>query len=338
MSWEDHFQSLAATHDGLVAKFHLAPVGLDSRHWWRAIRTGRWLPVGDRVLASASAPGTDAQRVMAGLLDASPGAVLHDPTALAWLGVSGFDLAEIHVARARGMSGAESRLVHVHRLRSLRPHDVVVVRGVATETALRAIWAQAARYAGPARHELGVKHIGHLLDRAHRLGLVTWAGLHESVEDLHERGRAGTAIMRELARERPPGSSPTESRLEQRLEEVLADAGVASLARQRVVGGHEPIGRCDFVDHHLPLVVEVNSLTFHTTPTDRTADERRYQALTEAGFAVCVIWEPDLWSRPAAVVQTVAESRHRAAAAQTVVVHSPGCPWPPPLLGTPRCS
>ena len=333
MHWEARFQSVSATHEGLVARFHLPEIGLDSRHWWRAIRTGRWLPAGDRVIRAAAAPPTETQRVLAAILDASPGAVLHAGSALAWLGMTGFGLATVLVARPRGLSSATTPLARVHRVRDLRPHDVIVVNGVATETALRAIWAEAARYAGPARHEIGIKRIGTLLDQAHRLRLVSWGGLHESVDDLRQRGRSGTVIMRELAGHRPPGSSPTESGLETRFEDVLQQAGADPLRRQRPVGGREPIGRCDFTDEDLPLVVEVNSLRFHTTPTDRAADERRYQALMDAGFSVCVIWEDDLWSAQGGVARAVIEARRHARAGRRVVVHSPGCPWPRPRIG-----
>jgi len=213
---------------------------------------------------------------------------------------------------------------------------VVLVRGIVTETALRAIWTEAAQYAPDHRYEVGLARIGRLLDQAHRLGLVTWAGLHEMVDDIHERGRAGSVIMRELARQRPPGSSPTESRLEDRFEEILDLDGQRRFRRQTVLGGHEPIGRCDFADDELPLATEVNSLTFHTTPTDQAADERRYQALMDAGFTVCVIWEDDLWSRRSTVVATVVEARRYATAGDRVVIHSPGCPWPEPRVGAPR--
>lgn len=338
MHWEARFGQCAERHEGLVAKFHLPEMGLDSTHWWRAIRSGRWNPVGDRVIASASSPCTDARRVLAAVLDASPGAVLHEGSALAWPRMRSYTLRELEVARARGLSGATTPLARVHRLRDLRANDVVVVRGVATETALRAIWAVAGRYASDRWYEVGLQRIGNLLDEAHRRRLVTWAALHDSVEELHERGRAGTTIMRELARSRRPGTSPTESNLETRLEKVLADEGQEPFLRQAVVGGHEPIGRCDFADRTLPLVLEVNSLTFHTTPTDRARDERRYQALIDAGFTVCIVWEDDLWSRPGAVVHTVADARRRAHSGERVVLHTPGCPWPPPLLGTPPCS
>jgi very-short-patch-repair endonuclease len=325
----------AERSEGLVARFHLAGIGCDREHWRRAKANGRWEGISPRVSKQRGSPASESQRVLAAVLDASPGAALHHPSALAWLGLWGFSLRHLEVARVRDMSGATPTLATLHQLRSLRPHDIVVVRGVVTETALRAIWCEAARYASPSRVDIGYERVGRLLDAAHRAGLVTWAGLHEMVDDLRQRGRSGTVLMRALADARPPGSSPTESNLERRLEELLDRAGVRSLRRQVPIGGHEPIGRGDHVDDELPLVVETNSLTFHTTPTDRAADEQRYQRLMDAGFTVGVMWEPDLWGNGRAVVSTLAVARRYASSRQTVVIHSPGCPWPAPHVGAP---
>ena len=333
MHWEARFQLVAGSHHGLIAKFHLPEIGCTSEHWWRAIRSGRWHREGRRVLRSGGAPPTLEQRLLAAILDASPGAVLHGPSALAYQGLRGYNLADLHVARARDISGAPAELARLHELRALRAHHVTVLHGIVTETALRAIWSEAAWYAPRRRYEIGLDRIGHLLDQAHRLGLVTWAGLHEMVDDIHERGRAGTVLMRALAAERMPGSSPTESRLESQFEKVLQRHDQRLFRRQEVLGGHELVGRCDFADDECPLAAEVNSLTFHTTPTDRAADERRYQALMDAGFSLCVIWEDDLWSAQSGVVRTVIEARRHARAGRRVVVHSPGCPWPRPRIG-----
>jgi hypothetical protein len=338
MHWEQRFEEMAALHEGLIAKFHLPDIDCDSRHWWRARRSGRWLPVGDRVIRSAAAPMTDGQRALAAVLDASPGGVLHGPSALAWVGIRGYDLRQLHVARARNLSSAGTTLARLHELRALRAHDVWVVRGVATETALRAIWCEAARYAPKRLYEIGLERIGKLLDQAHRMDLVTWAALHEMVDDIHERGRSGTVIMRALAQERPPGSSCTESDNEDQFELILREAGERGFRRQRVLGGHEPIGRADYSDEELPLASEVNSLRFHTAPTDRASDERRYQALIDAGFTVAVVWDVDLWSNRRGVIDTVRIARHHASLGHRYVIHSPGCPWTPPLLGAPPCS
>lgn len=331
MDWEERLRGLAETQQGLVAKFHLPDLGCTWDHWARARRNGRWEVLSRRVLRMRGSPVSDQQRVLAAVLDVSPGGMLHGRSALAWWGLRGYNLAKVHVARPRWLSGGRAQLATLHELRDIRPHDVAIVQGIPTETALRAIWTEAAPYASrksTEKVELGIKRIGRLLDQAHRRGLVTWSALHEIVNDIRERGRAGTVIMEALAEARPPGSSPTESRNEDRLERILADAGAVPLRRQVVVGGHEPIGRADFRDRYLPLVVEVNSLTFHTTPSDREADEIRYRRFNDAGLMVAVIWEDDLWTRSLAVARTVADARQQARAGQRAVIHSPSCPWP----------
>ena len=72
----------------------------------------------------------------------------------------------------------------------------------------------------------------------------------------------------------------------------------------------------------------MNSFRFHSTPSDRSADDIRYRSLVCAGFTVAVVWEDDLWSRPYNVVDTIVEARRRARAGAHDVVHSSGCPWP----------
>jgi very-short-patch-repair endonuclease len=100
------------------------------------------------------------------------------------------------------------------------------------------------------------------------------------------------------------------------------------MERQVVVGGDRPIGRSDHRDPSMPLIVEVNSLAFHSTPSDQDADERRYGQMVAAGFTVVVVWEGALWSNTASVVAAVAEGRRRARRGNPSVVHTVGCPWP----------
>ena len=134
--------------------------------------------------------------------------------------------------------------------------------------------------------------------------------------------------MRELAVERQPGTSATESRNEDRLEQLVAGAGLARLERQKVVGGATPIGRVDHRDTELPVVIETNSLRFHASLSDQRDDEQRYQALVSAGFSVAAIWEDDLWSNTASVLGVVREARAYARRGEPTIVHSASCPWP----------
>lgn len=331
-TWEGRLIAVADQNDGLVGRCHLAEIGLDRYAWRDARGSGRWEPLTERVLRSRSAPRTEAQRLRAAVLDAWPGAFFHAESALAWLGMDGYTLAQVQLARLRGVSNIKSQLASIHTLRAVRGHHLLVHHGLVTENAVRAIWCIAARYSSPRLFEVGVAKIGTVLDHAHREGLLTWAGLHEMVEDIQQRGRAGTRIMRECAMTRLPGTSPTESRQEQRFEEVLDGARVRRFRRQIVVGGHEPIGRVDFSDDDLPLLVEVNSLKFHTEPSDQERDERRYAAFVAAGFTVLVVWEDDLWRHPQAVIDAVHRARSFARRGRAGVVHSPSCPWPRPRV------
>lgn len=328
MHWEALFRSVASRQEGAFGIDQLAGIGCTIDHWWSAKRNGRWIEASRRVLLLDGTTGLPGQRVHAALLDAGGGAVLHGRSTLAWFGLRGFDLSIIHVTRRRGTTSSGSELARVHRLRDLRPSDVCAVRGVPTLTPLRAIWSEASRFANQRWHDRGLARIGRLLDDANRDGLLTWADLHASLVALERSGRAGTRLMRQLAVDRPPGSSPTESRNETRFESVLVDGGVEPLLRQRVVGGDAPIGRADFRDPDLPVVVEVNSISFHSLPSDQAADVERYRKMIDAGFCVGVIWEPDIWSRPTVVVEVVREIRRRARFGDPAVVHSAGCPWP----------
>jgi hypothetical protein len=327
MDWEARFRRHAGFQEGILARFQVPLLGCTPEHWQRARNDGRWEPWGPRILLEAGLPRTDHRRALAGVLDSAPGSMLHAEAALGFLGMKPFDLRRILVARPRGLASTPATLGELHLLRAVRARDVIVVRGVPTETALRAIWAIAARYASPGRVDIGYLRIARLLDAANRMNLVTWAALHEAVDDLQQRGRAGTVLMRALAEERLPGTSKNDSRQEVRLEELLDEAGEKPLRRQIVSGGDEPIGRCDHRDHDLPLVIETNSETFHTTPTDQLADEIRHQRFNVAGFTVGVVWEQDLWSNPRGAIETVRTARRHARARRADVVHSPGCPW-----------
>ncbi|WP_436793901.1 hypothetical protein [Actinospongicola halichondriae] len=319
---------MASRQDGVIGVDQLADIGCGHRQWYCAQRSGRWIAETRRVLRLDGTEHRPGQRVHAALLDAGGGAVLHGPSALAWLGLRGFDLSKIHITRRRGTRTVGAELAVVHRLRDLRPQDLCVVRGVPTVTALRAIWSEASRFSNERWYERGFVRIGRLLDDANRDGLVTWAGLRASVAALQQSGRSGTRLMRALSAERPPGSIPTESRNEDRFESILEASGVEPMLRQCVVGGDAPIGRADFRDPDLPVVAEINSISFHSLPSDQRNDEGRYATMVDAGFAVGVIWESDVWSRPAIVTAVVAEVRRRSRRQDPAVVHSAGCPWP----------
>jgi hypothetical protein len=327
MHWEARLRRLAALQCGVIGIHQMGNVGGDHRWWTNARRNGRWEPLSDHVLRADGTPATVEQRAFAGVLDAGPTAFLADGSALAWFGTRNASLEPVQVARRRGTTNRSGALARAHRLRDVRACDVVVVRGLPVLSPIRAAWCEAARLSS-LPEEWAVPRLERVVDDLHRAHLLTWEQLHDSIRCLGRRGRSGTTLMRAIAVERTPGTSATESRLEDRFVDVLAEAGVDPLEPQVVVGGDRPIGRTDFRDPDLPMVAEINSLTFHTTPSDRDADRRRYAQLVAAGFAVAVVWEDDLWSNRTDVLRVVAEARAAARAGRPAVFHTASCPWP----------
>ncbi len=327
MHWESRVRRLAAMQEGTIGIHQMHVLGGDHRWWTSARRSGRWEALSDNVLRLDGWPTSTEQRAYAGVLDAGPTAFLDGESALAWFGVRNRHIEPVHVSRRRGTSNRQGALATAHRLRDVRPSDIVVHRALPVTAPIRAVWSEAARVAHLPL-EWSVPRLGRVLDDLHRAGLVRWEELHDSITALARRGRSGTTIMRALGDDRQPGSSATESRLEDRLVSVLERAGTAPMKAQTVVGGDRPIGRTDFRDIDLAMVAEVNSLTFHSTPSDRDADRRRYGQLLGAGFAVAVVWETDLFSNPTDVLRTVAEARAAARNGWPRIVHTASCPWP----------
>jgi very-short-patch-repair endonuclease len=105
---------------------------------------------------------------------------------------------------------------------------------------------------------------------------------------------------------------PPASNLERRFAAIVAQAGLPEMRRQVDSGDDDRwVGRVDFRDAHLPLVVEVQSETFHSALTDKVHDEIRSSALRAAGFEVVEVTEEQVWHRPHEVVRAVRAARAR---------------------------
>ena len=129
------------------------------------------------------------------------------------------------------------------------------------------------------------------------------------VEELAARGRRGIPLLRDiLARQDRSGIRKTG--LERRFEHVLAGAGEAPMVPQLDLGGHAWIGRVDYVDRALLLLVEVDSVTHHSSRADQLRDAARDAALLAAGYRKVIrIPEEWLWHEPWRVVEAIRAAR-----------------------------
>lgn len=61
------------------------------------------------------------------------------------------------------------------------------------------------------------------------------------------------------------------------------------------------------------MLVEILSRTYHSSLSDRLADEARFAAFRAAGFLEVVpVWEDQVWQRPWELVEAVRDARARA--------------------------
>jgi hypothetical protein len=150
------------------------------------------------------------------------------------------------------------------------------------------------------------------LDDAWRRRLLSGRSLRALVDETSIQGRPGLGVLRALLGERGDDYVPPASNLESRFAAIVAQAGLPEMRRQVDSGdGDRWVGRVDFRDAHLPLVVEVQSETFHSALSDRVHDRIRSSALRAAGFEVVEVTEEQVWHRPHEVVRAVREARAR---------------------------
>ena len=141
---------------------------------------------------------------------------------------------------------------------------------------------------------------------------------HTVVADLPEvGGPAGWVVLRRLAAARPEGYQRRGPKLERRFEEILERAGEAPFERQVDLGDDEGwIGRVDFADRRLKVIVEVQGQTFHTSLSDRRRDAERFRRLRAAGWIVVEVAEDEIFRKP--------EARSRAGALGPGLRPNPG--------------
>jgi very-short-patch-repair endonuclease len=297
-----------ASQHALITTAQLRASGFDREGEKWLVRTGWLEPVSRRVLRLAGAPATEAQRLLAAVLDAGPGSALSHTSALAWWKVPGFTLRELHVTRSRDGTRPSRYLAHsLHDGVPLPEHHVRVLEGIPVVTPARALFDLAGMPRVPR------VRVERAVDNAWSLRLVSGATLRAMLRHLTRPGRSGIATMRELLAERRGDYVPPASGLESRVAEILKGRWRTALRRQVQVGDEDQwIGRIDFADPELPFLLEVQSERFHASLLDRRADTERRARLEAAGFVVVAVSDMDVWHHPDGVVDKVREGRNEA--------------------------
>ena len=304
MENEEQLRSLAARQYAMVSRRQAREAAIS----WEALRSrelaGTWTPVNDRVVRLAGAPHHRFEPLMAAVLHGGATTVVNRRSAAHLWGLPGFPPVAPEISRPRGASSIAPPGVHLKLLRHLPPHLVTTVAGIPVVT-LPFLLFQLAGSERPGRAERALDNVCAKSPAVHHR-------LASLLPELAEHGRNGIVLVREWLERNPPGSRPVASGLEGRFRRILREAGERPLERQVDLGGHEWIGRVDFVDLELRAVFEVDSILHHTSELDAMLDADRDVRLLAAGWAAVErVPEEWIWHDPDRAVGAVRETRRR---------------------------
>lgn len=305
MSLNEDFRSLAEMQYSLVSRRQARSLGATRSGLQSRLLGPDWDAPTPRVLRLVGAPRTVRQHLMLAVLDAGPGAVVSHSSAAALWQLPGFSFTTVEVSRPRHRSTCATAGARPHHPRLLPASHVTDRHHIPVTTLARTMFDLAGRL-HPARLE-------RLIDTVVSRSPSALMALHALLPELAAAGRSGIAAMRVLLDSRPEGYVATASGLEARFASILAEAGEAPMERQVDVGGHEWVGRVDFLDRMLRLIVEIDSDVHHTSPLDRAHDRRRDRQLQSAGWREVVrVTEDEVWRHPRVALERVQDARRRA--------------------------
>ena len=302
MESEDQLRAIAARQYAMVARRQANEVGVSWESLRSRIRTGSWTLVNERVVRLVGAPQHRFEPMMAAALHGGGGTAVNRRSGANLWGVPGFPPVAPQISRRRGAASTAPAGVELTRLRYLPEHLITTVAGIPVVT-LPFLLFQLAGTERPDRAERALDNVCTKSPAVHRR-------VAELLPELAEHGRNGIVLVRDWLERNPPGSRPVASGLEGRFQRILREAGERPLDRQVDVGGHEWIGRVDFVDREVGALFEVDSLLHHTSELDMAHDAERDARLLAAGWsAVERVAEEWIWHEPARAIHVVRETR-----------------------------
>lgn len=247
------------------------------------------------VVRHRAVPWSVEQELMLGVLDAGPEARLWGKSAACLWGFGRFHRLPAHVAVSR-RHVCPGRRAQVHLIRDLDSVDLTTHDDIPIARPECVILWLAGMWTHRVGHEIAAIRSGVALDQAWRQRLIDGEFIHELKDRAGGSGHSGIVVLRQILEKRPPDYQPAGSRLEERFEEIVPWTVRKDLRRQVTVDAESAIRTVDFWLDRWPLIAEINGEAFHTSLSDREADEERYERLLDLGYSVVVFWEHDIWN------------------------------------------
>jgi hypothetical protein len=265
---------LATDQHGVVERRQLHALGLTDDMIDHRVAVGRLLRVHRGVFSVGHSRLSREGRWSAAVLACGRRAVLSHGDAAALWGMGATRGALIHVMTpSRSGRDPDRSRIRLHRVGTLRPHEVSVVDAIPITTAARTLLDIA-----PTLRERALEDA---IAQADRLGLFDLIGVHQVLAD-HPRQHGTRALRLLLSRLAGGETTDTRSRLEVAMLQLCDDYGLpAPVANVRIAGL--------LVDFYWPgtdLIAETDGFTYHGMPRAFENDRDRDQILMLAGYRV----------------------------------------------------
>jgi len=272
-------EELAERQHGLVTLKQARAAGCTRSAVLHRLSTGLWEGVAVGVYRLAGTPRTWEQRLHTLVLACGPVAAASHRSAVALLGIPGFERAgRVEVVTPRPRRHRDATAV-AHRWRVLPDDHLTEIEGIVTTRVARTLVDLA-----------GVLHAGRAeraLDNCLAARTVTVGGLRAVFIDLARPGRKGIGLMRRLLDERGDGYIAPASELEACFLAVVRRHDLQAPRRQLDAGDTGGwVGRVDFAYPAVKLLIELDSVRFHSSKLDREADAERDRRLRAAGWRI----------------------------------------------------
>ena len=295
----------AASQLGLVTRAQLRTGGIGRERLSRMVARGVLTTIHPNVFALAGSVESPDRDLLGKILETGADAAASHTTA-AWLwGIGGYAKDPVHVAVTRHQRRHDHLAWTVHQFTGiLRNHQTTLRSIPVTSPALTML--HLAQIVSPKRLAIAV-------DRAWSLRLLTGRDLEELDAELGRQGRKGIVKLRDVAASRGTDWVPPESGLETRFLQLVQGSSFFEFTRQVTLGDERWTARVDFLHEESRTVIEIQSERYHTALTDRAADAVRRARLESAGYTVVEVWDSELFTSPAMVLERVTQAIRRAA-------------------------
>ncbi|HEX2155290.1 MAG TPA: type IV toxin-antitoxin system AbiEi family antitoxin domain-containing protein [Acidimicrobiia bacterium] len=308
----DELRAIASRQHGLVSRRQARDAGYDRKALGRLVKGGYLSYLTPRVLRIGGSGMSPWESVMAGVLDVGYDAAASHLSAAALWGVAGIAAEPVHVVVTRILRRREPAAATIHHL-TLIPDDQraylydIPVTGPALTTLL--VCASEGTIKG-----------GQVLDHFLATRDLTVEEGWQFEQRVSKQGRNGLTRFRQLLESRDDGVPVPQSNNERRFEFITDRGGITTLRRQVDIYAPAWVGRVDYDDLVVPLIVEIHSERYHTSWAQRRADADRISKLEAAGYTVVVVWDYEIWTEPKVVVDRIREARARLLQAQSAAI------------------